>query len=85
MLATACDDGFSAGLAPLFIGLSVWVIHIAGIPIDGTSVNPARSFGAAVVANKWTDHWVFWVGPIVGGLFAASVWKTFKLIEKKNQ
>ena len=84
-MATACDDGFSAGLAPLYIGFSVWVIHIAGIPIDGTSVNPARSFGAAVVANQWSDHWVFWVGPILGGLFAASVWKTFKMIENKTK
>ena len=88
--ATAVDgDNFSSGLAPLYIGLSVFALHIVGIPIDGTSINPARTFGASVVANDWTNQWVFWVGPITGGLFAASVFTTMSTVrkhfEKKNQ
>ena len=48
------------------IGFAVFLAHLWLVPIDGTSINPARSFGAAVVFNKWDDHYVFWLGPIMG-------------------
>ncbi|KAK4368162.1 hypothetical protein RND71_011954 [Anisodus tanguticus] len=60
-------------LAPLPIGFSVFMVHLATIPITGTGINPARSFGAAVIYNDkkaWDDHWIFWVGPFVGALAA---------------
>ncbi|KAJ4972216.1 hypothetical protein NE237_005315 [Protea cynaroides] len=61
-------------LAPLPIGFAVFVVHLASIPIDGTGINPARSFGAAVIYNNdkaWDDHWIFWVGPFIGAAIAA--------------
>ncbi|XP_061358774.1 aquaporin PIP2-7-like [Gastrolobium bilobum] len=61
-------------LAPLPIGFAVFMVHLATIPVTGTGINPARSFGAAVIYNKdkiWDDHWIFWVGPIVGAAAAA--------------
>ncbi|XP_043702190.1 probable aquaporin PIP2-5 isoform X2 [Telopea speciosissima] len=61
-------------LAPLPIGFAVFLIHLATIPIDGTGINPARSFGAAVIYNNdkvWDEHWIFWVGPFVGAGIAA--------------
>ncbi|XP_043702195.1 probable aquaporin PIP2-5 [Telopea speciosissima] len=61
-------------LAPLPIGFSVFLIHLATIPIDGTGINPARSFGAAVIYNNdkvWDEHWIFWVGPFIGAGIAA--------------
>ncbi|URE35453.1 Major intrinsic protein [Musa troglodytarum] len=61
-------------LAPLPIGFAVFMVHLATIPITGTGINPARSFGAAVIYNQhkpWHDHWIFWVGPFVGALAAA--------------
>ncbi|CAO2815623.1 unnamed protein product [Amaranthus hypochondriacus] len=62
-------------LAPLPIGFAVFMVHLATIPITGTGINPARSFGAAVIINSnkaWDDHWIFWVGPFVGALAAAA-------------
>ncbi|OIT40257.1 PREDICTED: aquaporin PIP2-7-like [Nicotiana attenuata] len=61
-------------LAPLPIGFAVFMVHLATIPITGTGINPARSFGAAVIYNHttaWNDHWIFWVGPFLGALVAA--------------
>ncbi|KAL7115766.1 hypothetical protein ACP275_04G201700 [Erythranthe tilingii] len=61
-------------LAPLPIGFAVFMVHLATIPITGTGINPARSFGAAVIFNNdkaWDDQWIFWVGPFVGAAIAA--------------
>lgn len=61
-------------LAPLPIGFAVFMVHLATIPITGTGINPARSFGAAVIyghKHSWDDQWIFWVGPMVGAAAAA--------------
>nr|BCU41354.1 plasma membrane intrinsic protein 2 [Gentiana scabra] len=61
-------------LAPLPIGFAVFMVHLATIPITGTGINPARSFGAAVIyghKKSWDDHWIFWVGPFIGAAIAA--------------
>ncbi|KAL3531932.1 hypothetical protein ACH5RR_005453 [Cinchona calisaya] len=59
-------------LAPLPIGFAVFMVHLATIPVTGTGINPARSFGAAVIYGKaWHDYWIFWVGPFIGAAIAA--------------
>lgn len=61
-------------LAPLPIGFAVFMVHLATIPITGTGINPARSFGAAVIyghQKTWHQQWIFWVGPIIGAIIAA--------------
>ncbi|XP_030526642.1 aquaporin PIP2-4-like [Rhodamnia argentea] len=61
-------------LAPLPIGFAVFMVHLATIPVTGTGINPARSFGAAVIYNEkkaWDDQWIFWVGPFIGAAIAA--------------
>jgi aquaporin Z len=65
------------GFAGLAIGLSLTMVHLVGIPISGTSVNPARSLGPAVIVGgtALSQLWLFWVAPIIGGLMAAAVWK----------
>ena len=67
-------NGTMAGLA---IGLTLVLIHLVAIPITGTSVNPARSFGPAIFAQgkALTQLWLFIVAPVVGGVLAAVVWK----------
>ncbi|KAK4578807.1 hypothetical protein RGQ29_028764 [Quercus rubra] len=67
-------DSNAPVLAPLSIGFAVFMVHLATIPITGTGINPARSFGAALIYNKaeaWDDHWIFWVGPFIGATIAA--------------
>lgn len=73
----ATSERAPKGFAGIAIGMSLFVIHIVGIPIDGTSVNPARSFGPALLlgGTALDQVWVFLVAPVIGGILAAIVWK----------
>jgi len=64
------------GFAGLAIGLTLVAIHIVGIPLTGTSVNPARSIGPALFAGSeaMKQLWLFIVAPLLGGALAALVW-----------
>lgn len=70
-------------MAGLAIGLTLVLIHLVAIPITGTSVNPARSFGPAIFAGGMAlqQLWLFLVAPLVGGILAAVVWG---LLDKKQ-
>jgi aquaporin Z len=65
------------GFAGVSIGFALVLIHLVGIPITGTSVNPARSLGPAVFVggDALGQLWLFIVAPIVGGIIAAIIWK----------
>ena len=73
--------GNKQNLAPLPIGLAVFLAHIVLIPIDGCSINPTRSFGPSVVANSWNEHWIWWAGPLTGATIASSLWLLLKVID----
>jgi aquaporin Z len=66
-----------AGFAGIPIGLMLALIHMITIPIDNTSVNPARSFATAIFAPSWAIEqlWVFIVFPLIGGLVGAGIWR----------
>ena len=65
----------NAAIAGLVIGLSLTVVHLIGIPITGTSVNPARSLGPALIVGgtALSQVWLFIVAPLVGGIVAAGL------------
>lgn len=74
----------SGNLAPLAIGLTLMVTNLVAIPVDGASINPVRSFSPALVSAMWgsaqwavQESWVFWVAPVLGGLLAAVVERTW--------
>jgi aquaporin Z len=78
------SDKAPKGFAGISIGFSLAFIHMIGIPITGTSVNPARSLGPAlfVGGEAINQLWLFWIAPIIGGIIAAIIWKYF--LEKKE-
>lgn len=58
-------------IANFSIGLTVTVCALMGGTITGASMNPARSFGPALVTGEWSFQWVYWVAPLIGGALAA--------------
>ena len=65
------------GFAPIAIGLGLTLIHLIGIPITNTSVNPARSTGPALFVGGWAlaQLWLFWVAPLVGGALGGLMYR----------
>jgi aquaporin Z len=66
-----------AGFAPIAIGLGLTLIHLVGIPVTNTSVNPARSTGPALFVGGWAlaQLWLFWVAPLLGGVLGGIVYR----------
>jgi MIP family channel proteins len=74
IMAVATDECVPAGFAALAVGLTVGFCALMGGPLTGASMNPARSFGPAIVGGLWTAHWVYWVAPVTGMILAARVY-----------
>ncbi|GLT25741.1 hypothetical protein SLA2020_008510 [Shorea laevis] len=64
-------------IGPIAIGFIVGANILAGGAFDGASMNPAVSFGPALVSWNWENHWVYWAGPLVGGGIAGLVYDLF--------
>ena len=73
----ATDARAPKGFAPVAIGLGLTLIHLVSIPVTGTSVNPARSTGPALIVGGWAleQLWLFWVAPLAGALLAGFVYR----------
>ncbi len=65
------------GFAPVAIGLGLTLIHLVSIPVTGTSVNPARSTGPALIVGGWAleQLWLFWIAPLAGAVLAGFVYR----------
>jgi aquaporin-4 len=70
---TAVHKKAAAGIQGLSIGGMVFLLHIVGISLTGASMNPARTLGPALASGLWESHWVYWVGPIIGGIIAGLI------------
>ncbi|KAK7953570.1 hypothetical protein PG988_014264 [Apiospora saccharicola] len=69
-------------IAPVGIGISLFIAELLGVYYTGGSVNPARSFGPCVVLGSFSDyHWIYWVGPILGSLLASGFYLLVKALE----
>ncbi len=78
VVLSATSHAASAGFAGVAIGFALTLVHLIGIPLTGTSVNPARSLGPALVVggDALSQVWLFIVAPLVGGAIAALAWRT---------
>ncbi|MBU6392891.1 MAG: aquaporin, partial [Planctomycetes bacterium] len=71
---TLVDRRASAGFAGIAIGLVVLFGSMIGGTISGGAMNPVRAFGPAIASGQFTHHYVWWIGPILGGIAAAVVY-----------
>ncbi|GAA0138966.1 hypothetical protein LIER_00607 [Lithospermum erythrorhizon] len=84
--ATAVDPkrGTLSTIAPLAIAFMVGANILVGGPFSGASMNPARSFGPALVGWRWKNHWIYWLGPFVGAAIAGIIYE-FGVIQADAQ
>jgi len=79
IFGSAVDPRAAKGFAGLAIGLTYTANLLACGSVTGASFNPARAFGPALMAGAWQDHWLYWVGPMLGGAVAALLYDRFFL------
>jgi glycerol uptake facilitator-like aquaporin len=83
VFATAVDGRGAFGrIAGFATGLTVTVGVLFGGPFTGAALNPARAFGPALAANHWTNHGVYWIGPLAGGVAAGWLYDTLFLTKE---
>ena len=69
-------------LAPIGIGLALFIAELAAVLFTGGSLNPARSFGPDVVLHTFdSTHWIYWLGPFLGAILAVLFYRFIKMLE----
>ncbi|KAK7977924.1 hypothetical protein PG996_003975 [Apiospora saccharicola] len=69
-------------LAPVAIGMALFIAEMVGVQFTGGSLNPARSFGPCVVTLTFDpEHWIYWIGPLIGSIIAVAFYKFIKTLE----
>lgn len=82
IIMLAAEKHKATFVAPIGIGLALFVCELAGVYYTGGSLNPARSFGPCVANHSFpTEHWIYWLGPFLGALLAASFFWFIKSAE----
>jgi aquaporin Z len=79
------SENTSKNLAAVAIAMTLFMTNLVAIPVDGASINPARSFAPAVLSSFWSsgqwaikEDWLFWVAPIIGGILAALIERSLR-------
>jgi aquaporin related protein len=81
----AAEKSKDTFIAPIGIGLALFIIEIAGVNYTGASVNPARSFGPCVAAASFPGyHWIYWLGPALGAVVAGGFYHFIKVSGKSS-
>lgn len=75
IFGTAVSAKAQQGFAGIAIGMTITLDILVGGSLTGASMNPARTLGPALASRVFTAHWVYWVGPIIGGLVASQIYK----------
>ncbi|MGI0066135.1 MAG: MIP/aquaporin family protein [Nitrosotalea sp.] len=70
---TAVHKKAPAGMYGLAIGGMIFLLHLVGVPLTGASMNPARTFGPALISGFWDYHWMYWAAPITGAIIAGLI------------
>lgn len=81
ILMLAAEKTKATFVAPVGIGLALFVAELVGVYWTGGSLNPARSFGPDVVRGQFQgSHWIYWLGPVLGALLASAFYKLLKFL-----
>lgn len=78
ILSVATDGKAASHLASVAIGATVALDALWGGPLTGASMNPARSFGPALLSGNWRDHWIYWAAPILGAALGAILYQAIR-------
>ena len=81
---TAVHKKASPGWHGFAIGGMVFLIHLIAVPLTGASVNPARTFGPALISGFWEFHWMYWAAPILGGIIAGLI-MNYVFVKKEEE
>ncbi|MCB0123743.1 MAG: aquaporin, partial [Caldilineaceae bacterium] len=77
-ISVATDTKAAGTIAAIAIGGTVALDALWGGPITGASMNPARSFGPALIAGVWTAHWLYWVAPLIGASLGGMIYQQIR-------
>ena len=84
IFATAVSSRGLGSMAAFAIGFAVLIDHFVGVPLTGASMNPARTFGPALINDRWDEHWVYWAGPLIGAAAAAITYYVLYLADEER-
>jgi aquaporin related protein len=70
---------------PMYIGLSLFIAEICSVYFTGGSLNPARSFGPAVVVGFTSYHWIYWLGPLLGAGMASGIYALIDFVRREQR
>lgn len=82
VLFLAVEKHKATYIAPLWIGLALFIGHLICVYYTGAGLNPARSLGPCVAGKSFPNyHWIYWVGPIIGSVLSVGIWQLLKWLD----